>query len=132
MELGGESKGKEPWRAQAYIPHQIPKRKASKSLQENHQEKALKSPKRTNGNNTSKPWGTKPTDLYIARRFIQVLACRPIILPSHKITPWSSQASLMENRRKIGRENRKTKRAKVPRDGWHTLTTWVIWRQPKV
>jgi hypothetical protein len=39
MDLGGESKGKEPRRAQAYIPHQIPKRKASKSLQENHREK---------------------------------------------------------------------------------------------
>jgi hypothetical protein len=30
--LGRESKGKEPRRAQGYIPHQIPKRKASKSL----------------------------------------------------------------------------------------------------
>jgi hypothetical protein len=28
--------------AQAYIPHQIPKRKASNSLQENHQEKSPK------------------------------------------------------------------------------------------
>jgi DNA-binding transcriptional regulator GbsR (MarR family) len=42
MDLGGESKGKEPRRAHAYIPHQIPKRKASKSLQEKHREKALK------------------------------------------------------------------------------------------
>jgi hypothetical protein len=41
-DLGGESKGKEPQRNQAYIPHQIPKRKASKSLQENRQEKAPK------------------------------------------------------------------------------------------
>jgi hypothetical protein len=40
--LGEESKGKEPRGAHAYIPHQIPKRKVSKSLQENHQEKALK------------------------------------------------------------------------------------------
>jgi hypothetical protein len=39
-DLGGESKGIEPQRAQTYIPHQIIKRKASKSLQENHQEKA--------------------------------------------------------------------------------------------
>jgi hypothetical protein len=45
-DLGGESKGKEPQRAHAYIPHQIPKRKASKSLQENHQEKALKNTKK--------------------------------------------------------------------------------------
>jgi polyribonucleotide nucleotidyltransferase len=41
-DLGGESKGKEPRRVHAYIPHQIPKKKASKFLQENHQEKALK------------------------------------------------------------------------------------------
>jgi beta-lactamase regulating signal transducer with metallopeptidase domain len=40
--LGGESKEKEPRRAHAYIPHEIPKRKASKSLEENCQEKALK------------------------------------------------------------------------------------------
>jgi polyribonucleotide nucleotidyltransferase len=42
IDLGGQSKGKEPRRAHAYIPHQIATRKASKSLQENLQEKALK------------------------------------------------------------------------------------------
>jgi polyribonucleotide nucleotidyltransferase len=42
MDLGGGSKGKEPRRVHAYIPHQIPKKTASKSLQENRQEKALK------------------------------------------------------------------------------------------
>jgi hypothetical protein len=41
-DLGRESKGKEPRRVHAYIPHQIPKGKASKSPQENHQEKAPK------------------------------------------------------------------------------------------
>jgi hypothetical protein len=41
-ELGGESKGNEPRRVHAYIPHQIPKRKVSKPPQENRQEKALK------------------------------------------------------------------------------------------
>jgi polyribonucleotide nucleotidyltransferase len=41
-DLGGESKGKEPQRVHAYIPHQILKRKASKSLRENRQEKAPK------------------------------------------------------------------------------------------
>jgi hypothetical protein len=46
MDLGGESKGKEPRRVHAYIPQQIPKRKASKTLQENHQEKALKNTKK--------------------------------------------------------------------------------------
>jgi hypothetical protein len=126
-DLEEESKGKEPRRAQAYIPHKIPKRKASKSLQENHQEKAPKITKRTNENNTSKPWGTTPNHLYIPKRFIQGLVCRPIILPSHKISPWTSQASPMEILRKIGK-----KWSRVPRDGCHPLTTWVIWRQPKV
>jgi hypothetical protein len=37
-----ESKGKEPRRVQAYIPHQIPKRKASKPPHKNHQERAPK------------------------------------------------------------------------------------------
>jgi hypothetical protein len=41
-DLGEETNGKEPQRAHAYIPHQISKRKASKSLQENPQEKAPK------------------------------------------------------------------------------------------
>jgi hypothetical protein len=41
-DLGGESKGKEPRRVHAYNPHQIPKRKVPKSLQENHQERAPK------------------------------------------------------------------------------------------
>jgi hypothetical protein len=40
--LGGESKGKEPRRVHTYIPHQIPKRKVPKTLQEIHQERALK------------------------------------------------------------------------------------------
>jgi hypothetical protein len=39
-DLGGESKGKEPRRVLAYIPHQIPKREVPKFLQENHKERA--------------------------------------------------------------------------------------------
>jgi hypothetical protein len=42
MDLGGESKGKEPRRVHAYIPQQILKKTTSKSLQENRQEKAPK------------------------------------------------------------------------------------------
>jgi hypothetical protein len=41
-DLEGESRRKEPRRAHAYTPHQIPKRKASKSFRENLQEKAPK------------------------------------------------------------------------------------------
>jgi polyribonucleotide nucleotidyltransferase len=40
--LEGESKEKEPQRVHAYIPQQILKKTASKSLQENRQEKAPK------------------------------------------------------------------------------------------
>jgi hypothetical protein len=40
--LGRESKGKEPRRVHACIPHKIPKRKLPKSLQENCQERAPK------------------------------------------------------------------------------------------
>jgi hypothetical protein len=72
-----------------------------------------------------------PNHLYIPTRFIQGLACRPIILPSHKISPRSSQDSPMEILWEIGRQNSKTKWARVPRDGCHPLTIWVIWRQPK-
>jgi hypothetical protein len=69
-------------------------RKQSRNLSKKNAKKRLrKSPKRTNRNNTSKPWATTPNHLYITKRFIQGLACRPIIQPSHKISPWSSQAS---------------------------------------
>jgi hypothetical protein len=40
--LGGESNGKEPQRVHAYIPQQILKKTASKSLQEKQQERAPK------------------------------------------------------------------------------------------
>jgi hypothetical protein len=39
-DLGGESKRKEPRMVHTYIPHQIPNNEASKSLQENRQERA--------------------------------------------------------------------------------------------
>jgi hypothetical protein len=51
MDLGGESKGKEPRGVHAYLPQQILKKTASKSLQEKRQERAPKITK----NNTSKP-----------------------------------------------------------------------------
>jgi hypothetical protein len=41
MDLGEESKGKEPQRAQAYIPNQIPKIKASKIIKMNEQEQHI-------------------------------------------------------------------------------------------
>jgi hypothetical protein len=42
MDLVGESKGKEPRRVHTYIPQQIPNRKVLKTLQDIHQERALK------------------------------------------------------------------------------------------
>jgi hypothetical protein len=48
MNLGWESKGKEPQGVHAYIPQQIVERKASKSLREKHQEKAPKFTKMEN------------------------------------------------------------------------------------
>jgi hypothetical protein len=42
MDLEGESKGNEPRRVHAYIPHQIPKRKVSKPPHEIRQEKPSK------------------------------------------------------------------------------------------
>jgi hypothetical protein len=42
MDLGGESQPKEPQRVPTNFPRQIPKRKVSKTPQENHQERALK------------------------------------------------------------------------------------------
>jgi hypothetical protein len=62
-DLGGESNGKEQRGVHAYTPHQIPMRKASKSLQENRQEKALKITKK------GKP-GRAQTSLEEPRRII--------------------------------------------------------------
>jgi hypothetical protein len=42
MDLGGESKAKEPRRVHMNFPHQIPKSKVSKTHRENHQERAPK------------------------------------------------------------------------------------------
>jgi hypothetical protein len=80
---------------------------------------------------TTRLWGTTPNHLYILWRFIQGIACRPIILPSHKIPLGSSQANPGNSKGKMEEENSKTKWVRVPRDGCHPLTTWVIWRQPK-
>jgi hypothetical protein len=42
MDLGGESKAKEPRRVHTNFPHQIPKSKVRKTHRENHQERAPK------------------------------------------------------------------------------------------
>jgi hypothetical protein len=105
------------------MPPKLPHRNSKKRLR--------KSSKRKNGRNTNKPWGTTLNHLYKPWKVHTRTSFRPIILPSHKISPWSSQASPMEILMKIGRENRKTKWGRVPRDGCHPLTTLVIWRQSR-
>jgi hypothetical protein len=82
-DLGGESNGKEPQSVHAYIPHQIPKIKVSKLPQEKCQQKAPKITKKGKWEDTIKPSGTMPNHLCIPWRFIEGLACLPIIFPSH-------------------------------------------------
>jgi hypothetical protein len=48
VDLGGESKAKEPQRVHTNFPYQIPKNKVPKTRRENHQERA---PKITTENN---------------------------------------------------------------------------------
>jgi hypothetical protein len=55
MDLGEESQGKEPRGVHAYIPYQIPKRKASNPPQENHQEKAPEITKKENREDSTGP-----------------------------------------------------------------------------
>jgi hypothetical protein len=84
-DLGAESKGKEPRRVHAYLPHQIQRERPQNRSKKIVKKGLRKSPKRTNRKDTSKPWGTTSNHLYIPMRFIQGLACLLIILPSHKI-----------------------------------------------
>jgi hypothetical protein len=110
--------------------------KSQRERSQNHHKKIgkkglQKSPQRGNGRHTIKPWGTTPNHLFIPWRFIQGLACLPIIHPSLKISPWSSRDSPRNSKGTREEENSKTKWARVPRDGCHPLTTWVIWRQLK-
>jgi hypothetical protein len=65
-----------PTNPQEQGPDKQPKRITKRGLR--------KSPPRTTGNNTSKPRGTTPNHLYMPQRFIQGLACRPIIQPSQQ------------------------------------------------
>jgi hypothetical protein len=55
MDLGGESKRKEPRRVHAYIPQQIVERKASKSLRENTKKRLRNSPQKKTRKNSNKP-----------------------------------------------------------------------------
>jgi hypothetical protein len=82
-DLGRESRGKEPRRAQGYIPHKIPKRKASKSLQEN----ALKIIKKENQEELKQALRNDAETSIHTMMVHTRSSFRPIILPSHKISP---------------------------------------------
>jgi hypothetical protein len=81
-------------------PIKSPRTRSRKHIEKTTKRGLRKSLPRTTGNSTTKPWWTTSNHLYIPRRFKQGLACRLIIQPSHKISPWSSQASPMEILRK--------------------------------
>jgi hypothetical protein len=86
-DLGGESKGKEPRRVQAYIPQQISKRTASKSLQEHRQEKAPKITKKENREELKQALRNHTKSSIHTMKVYTRSSFRPIILPSHKISP---------------------------------------------
>jgi hypothetical protein len=86
-DLGGESQPKEPRRVPTNFPHQIPKRKVPKKTQEKHQERAPNITTNNNWEQHNKALRNHVNNLYMPQRFIQGLACRPIIQPSHKISP---------------------------------------------
>jgi hypothetical protein len=125
-----EAQGTHPWSPQRN-PERNTLKLMNRAMNEDPKKRLRKSPKRENWRDTIKPWGTTPNHLHIPKRFIQGLACRPIILPTHNISPWSSQASPMENLGKIWRENSKSKWTRVSRDGCHPLSSKFLWRQPK-
>jgi hypothetical protein len=85
--LGGESKGKEPQRVHAYIPQQILKRKASKTLQENSQEKTPKITKKENWEELKQALRNHAESSIHTMKVHTRSSFRPIILPFHKISP---------------------------------------------
>jgi hypothetical protein len=87
MDLGGESKEKEPRRVHAYIPQQIVERKASKSLQEKHQEKAPKFTKKENREELKQALRNHAESSIHTMKVHTRSSFRLLILPSHKISP---------------------------------------------
>jgi hypothetical protein len=108
-DLEGESKWKEPWRVRAYIPQQIPKIKGPKTLEENHREKTLKITKKGNLEELKQALRNHAEPSIHTIKVHTRSSFRPIILPSHKISPWSSQASPRnfkgKRKGKIGKQN---------------------------
>jgi hypothetical protein len=85
--LGAESKGKEPRRVHAYVPQRIPKRTASKSPQANRQETAPKFTKKENQEELIQTLRNHAKSFIHTMKVHTRSSFRPIILPSHKISP---------------------------------------------
>jgi hypothetical protein len=85
--LGGESKEKESRRVHAYIPQQILKKTASKSLQEKRQEKAPKITKKENREELKQAfWNHAESSIHTMKVHTRS-SFRLVILPFHKISP---------------------------------------------
>jgi hypothetical protein len=106
--LGGESKGKEPWRVHVYTPTKSQREMSKNRLKKITKKRLRKSPKRKTGKNSNKPWGTTLNHLYIPWRFIQGLSSARSSYP-HNVSPRSSQASPRNSKgkrkRKIAKQN---------------------------
>jgi hypothetical protein len=103
--FGRGIKGKITTKGSCIHPHQIPKRKVLKSLQENRQERASKITKK---NGWEQHIQALRNHIESSIHHIEVhtrSSCRPIILPSHKFSPRRSQAIPVEILGKIGKPN---------------------------
>jgi hypothetical protein len=114
-----EAQGTHPWSPQRN-PEKNPPKSAESTEERKHQRGSKRPTKITMPKLLYKPWKIHTGQ-----------ACLLNIHPSLKISPWSSQASLMENLGKIGREKSKSKWTRVSRDGCHHLSSKFIWRQTK-
>jgi hypothetical protein len=83
----GENQREKNHEGLAYIPHQIPKRKASKSLHETCQEKAPKITKKENWEDLKQALRNHAESSIHTMKVHTRYSFHPIILPSHKISP---------------------------------------------
>jgi hypothetical protein len=125
-----EAQGTHPWSPQRNLERNALE-SMNRATNENTTKRLRKSPKTEIVGATRTLEESHQTCYTDHERFIQGLACLLNIHPSRKISAWSSQSSPMENLRKIGRENSKSKWARVSRDGCHPLFSKYVWRQPK-
>jgi hypothetical protein len=106
--LGGELKGKEQRRAQGYIPHQILKRKALKSLQEECQEKAPKITKKENREKLKQALRNRAESSIHTMKIRTRSRFCPIILPSTRSQHQALKVVLeipRERKKKIAKQN---------------------------